>query len=77
MSRHITAAEVQHKQELRREREREKEIECEREREQKSQSKNTQRERERELGIFSMMGFESASSSFLALLVIKPNRKTD
>ena len=34
-----------------------------------------ERERERERGIFSMTGFDSASSSFLALLVIKSYKK--
>ena len=36
---------------------------------------NPNRQREQELGIFSMMRFESANSSFLALLVIKSYRK--
>ena len=36
---------------------------------------NTEREREGELAKFSMMGFDSATSSFLALLVIKSHRK--
>ena len=42
--------------------ERERELKCEREKEGK-ELKPT--ERERELGIFSRMGFDSASSSFL------------
>ena len=69
--RHLTAAEVRHQQE--REREREREIKRERER-QKSQTDREQK-RERERGIFPMMGFDYATSSFLALLVNKSYRK--
>ena len=36
---------------------------------------NRERERERETGIFSMMGFDNATSSFLALLVNKSYSK--
>ena len=34
-----------------------------------------ERERERELGIFSMIGFDSATSTFLFLLVKRQNLK--
>ena len=85
-SRRITEAEVRHQQKSLRKREikvcdkkrenvneeeernptdRERERETERERE---------RERERELGILSMVRFDSPTSSFLALLVIKSYR---
>ena len=49
-----------------------REIKPERERE---GNKTQSTERERELGIFSMMRFDSATSSFLALLVIKSYKK--
>ena len=46
-----------------------------RDREKQTKETTTTRERERELGIFSMIRFASSTSSFLALLVIKPYRK--
>ena len=60
-SRHITAAEVRHQQKSlgKRERERERENVCER----------------GVLGKFSKMRFDSATSSFLALLLIKSYKK--
>ena len=64
----ITAAEVRHK---RREREREKR-EIERERDKTGTRKGRKgalTDREKETGIFSMMGFDSATSSFQALLI--------
>ena len=81
---HITAAEVRHQQkssgERERERERERESEIKREREREGRKRQpTEREREREiereLGIFSMMRFDSKTSSFLDLLVTKSYRK--
>ena len=71
---HITAAEVRHQQ---REREREDRV---RERErlnvnEKEKEGNHKRQREKEIGIFSMIGFDSATSSFLALLVNNSYRK--
>ena len=74
-SRHITAAEVRHQQELRKARERERERERERDsaREMKPErkragTKTQPSERERALGFFSMMRFDSATSS----LVFRP-----
>ena len=49
---------------------REKEIKREQERE----GRNPNRQKERELGKFSMIRFDSASFSFLALLVIKSHK---
>ena len=67
--RHITAAEVRHQQRhTERERERLNVIEKEKER-----KPNRQREREREIGIFSMMGFDTATS--FSSLVSKTNHK--
>ena len=43
----------------------------------KEKDRNPNRQREQELGIFSMMRFESANTSFLALLVIKSYRKKE
>ena len=65
--RHITRAEVQHQ----------KESESERkfEREREGKYPNREREQEGELGMFSMMGFDSATSIFLALLVKKSYSK--
>ena len=57
--RHITSAEVLHQQ---------KEIDKTSTRKRR---KGTLTDREKEIGIFSMMGFDSATSSFLALLVNK------
>ena len=37
----------------------------------KKRERNPNRQREKEIGIFSMMGFDSGSSSFLALLANK------
>ena len=68
-SRHITAAEVQHQKILRKD---SGEIKRAQEREGK---KSQPPERERALVILSMMIFDSATSSFLALLVIKPYKK--
>ena len=65
--RHITAAEVRHQQ---KERDREREIK----RKQKRRKENLT-DRESEIGIFSMLSFDFASSSFLALLVNKSYRK--
>ena len=73
--RHITAAEVRHQQIERdrvREKEREREIKREAEREKK---KRKPTDRERKIGIFSMIGFDSSISCFLALLINKPYRK--
>ena len=71
---HITAASTK---ELRRERERERERDRERlnvsEKEKEKTSANT--ERARDLGIFSMMRFDSTTSTFLNLLVTKSYRK--
>ena len=67
------------RQQRERERERERERQSERviKREREREGKKPQpTEREREPGIFSMMGFDSVTSPFLALLVIKPNKKT-
>ena len=66
--RHITGAEVRHRQ---KNREREREIKREREREGK---KPLPTERT-EIEIFSMMGFDSVTFSFLALLVNKSHKK--
>ena len=41
----------------------------------KEKKTNQNRQREKEIGIFFMMGFDSATSSFLALLVNKSYRK--
>ena len=41
----------------------------------KEKERNSIRERERELGTFSMMGFDSATFSSLASLIIKSNTK--
>ena len=65
-TRHITAAEVRHQQN------RVREIKHEREREEKKPEPTV---REKEIGIFFMIGFDSATSSFLALLVNKSYRK--
>ena len=45
--------------------------------EKEKKPKPTERETRKELGIFSMMRFVSAISSFPALLVIKSYRKTE
>ena len=79
ISSHKTAAEVRHKKRVK-ERERERESEGyiyiyiyiyiynvnEKEKE-----RNPNRQRTKEIGTFSMIRFDSATSSFLALLVIK------
>ena len=58
--RHITAAEVRNQQ-----KERVREIKRERERERKEpQPKEREREREKETGLYSMIGFDTATSSF-------------
>ena len=65
--RHIRAAEVRHQQKK-----------SERERQSwnvNEQEKEKNPNRKREIGIFSMVGFDSATSSFLALLVIISYRK--
>ena len=75
-SRHITAAEVRHQQRVKereRERERKRKIKREAEREGK---KRQLTQRDRGLGIFSMMRFYTTTSSFLALLVTKSQKKT-
>ena len=78
---HITAAEVRHQKKRRRERERVRDREREREREreitreQEREGKTQPTEREREIEKFSMMDFDSATSSFPALLVNKSFRK--
>ena len=63
-----------------REREREKVREIKRQQKRKGNkpqptNRERERERERERGKFSMMRFDSATSSFLALLVIKSYKK--
>ena len=65
--RHITAAEVRNQQ-----KKRAREIKRERERKGKEPKP---REREKETGISSMIGFDTASSSFLTLLINKSYRK--
>ena len=73
--RHIAAAEVRHQQrerEREREKEREREIKREAEREKK---KPEPTERARKIGIFSMIGFDSSISCFLALLINIPYRR--
>ena len=72
MLRHITAAEMGHQQKRERERERERERdrvrEIKREREREGEQPLPA---ERDIGIFSIMGFDSATSRFLASLVSK------
>ena len=67
--RHVKAAEARHKQ-RERERDSERERGIKRERERGKKPLATENER----GIFSMMGFDAATSSFLALLVDKSKR---
>ena len=67
--RHITAADVRHQQ---------RERESERERKtanKKEKERNLNRNREKETVISSMFGFDTATSSFLTLLVNKSYRK--
>ena len=85
ISRHIIAAEVQHQQKSygKREREIEREREREREREEIVGERLNVNEKEKdknpsqqiELGIFSTMRFDTATSSFLSVVVIKSYRK--
>ena len=65
--RHITAAKVR-EQQKKRERERDKTLT-------KKRRKGKLTERERKTGISSMIGFDTATSSFLTLLINKPYRK--
>ena len=67
--RYITAAEKRHQQ---RERERERERENVNE---KEKERNPNRNREKETGISSMIGFDTATSSFSTLLINKSYRK--
>ena len=74
-SHHITAADERHQQKSsggERESERDK---TRTRKKRKETATYRERERERELGIFSMMRFDSATFSFLALLLIKSYRK--
>ena len=43
----------------------------------KKRNSNRQREKEREIAKFSIMRFDSATSNFLELIVIKSYRKTE
>ena len=70
-SRHITAAEVRHQQKNEGERERERLNASEN----KERNASQHRKSERELEIFSMMRFDSTTSSFLNLLVFQSYRK--
>ena len=60
--RHITTAEVRHQQ-----RERERERERVKDKKSTRKKRNPNRQREKETRIFSMIVFDSATSSFLAL----------
>ena len=67
---------VQTKRERETEGDREREIEWQgNKREREQEEEGTERERERELQMFFMMGFDSAISRFLPLLVNKSYRK--